>query len=238
MSLDTGEASHDASDEFSMAGIIDHVIAFDETLPPLTATKYEYVMAASGLLIRAKRKGLEVCLPIAEPTWPVMGLAEVTPYFNLEYPLVPGEHVTRMLERSRAVCKSRRNEDLLENLFYLLWNEAEGFWELIEPEQEREHASVRPKEDGAESPYGRAFIEIHSHHHWEAEASETDDTEEIGKFRIFVVLGNIFDRPSLRVRVCVHEYFIDVPASCIFEMPGGVTDCLMEDLVSHEKASC
>jgi PRTRC genetic system protein A len=238
MSLGTVETTPDTSDEFSMDGIIDHVIAFDETLPPLKATKYEYVMAASGLLIRARRKGLEVCLPIAEPTWPVMGLADITPHFNLEYPLVPAEHVTRMLERSRAVCKSRRTEDLLENLFYLLWNEAAGEWELIEPEQEREHASVRPVEDGADSPYGRAFIEIHSHHTWEAEASETDDTEEIGKFRIFVVLGSIFDRPSLRVRVCVHEYFIDVPASCIFEMPEGVKDCLTEELEGHDKAGC
>lgn len=229
MSLQAERLVDEADDEdFDWSGIIEHHVAIDEHLPDIIASKYQYILASAGLLIRARRRGLEVCLPIATPEWPVMGLFDIEPYLTLEYPLVPAAHVLRMLEMSRAVCKSRRVEDLLENLFYLIWDEVNERWELIEPEQERQHASVRPVEDGADSPYGRAFIEVHSHHTWEAHASEIDDTEEIGKFRIFVVLGNIFDNPSLRVRVCVHEYFIDIPATTIFEMPEGVTDTLME----------
>lgn len=211
----------------SLEGFIDYHIARTKDLPPLKATKYDFVLAAAGLFVRARREGLEVCLPIAVPGYDVLGLADIDPYLNLDYPLVPAEHVTRMLDRARAVCKSRREEDLLENLFYLMWNKAEGKWELIEPEQERERATVKPKDDSADSPYGRALIEIHSHHKWEAEASETDDTEEIGKFRIFTVLGNIFERPEVRVRVCVHEFFIEVPAGCIFDLPEGVADALV-----------
>lgn len=235
MTLQAEDLMDETMEEFDFSGIIDYHIAIDENLPDITASKYQYVMAASGLLIRARRKGLEVCLPIAAPAWPVMGLFDIQPYLNLDYPVVPAALLLRMLEMSRAVCKSQSNEDLLENLFYLIWDERNECWELIEPEQDRQHASVRPLEDDADSPYGRTFIEIHSHHTWEAQASEIDDTEEIGKFRIFVVLGDIFKKPSVRVRVCVHEYFVEVPADSIFEMPEGVTDALLEEIYFNDK---
>jgi hypothetical protein len=211
--------------------IIKHLIALeDEELPPFSAIKCEYIMSAGGLMVRSRREGLEVCVPVATTESDIPGLALVEPYATLDYPRVPAALLAEMVERSRRACRGERDEDFFESLFHLNYDASQGGWVLHEPPQIRRHSAVKPKEDGADSSYGSALIEIHVHPEVVPHFSEQDDDEESGKFRIFGIIGNLFgDVRRLRIRVGVHDHFCEVPAAWLFELPEGVLDCTEEE---------
>ncbi|MGD2184454.1 hypothetical protein [Lusitaniella coriacea] len=60
-------------------------------------------------------------------------------------------------------------------------------------------------------------MEIHSHHHLPAYFSAQDDTDESG-CKIYGVLGTIFTRPALRLRVGLYNrQFWEIPTNWAFE---------------------
>jgi PRTRC genetic system protein A len=101
-----------------------------------------------------------------------------------------------------------------------MWdNGPRRMWRLAIPEQERSATSCKPI-GAAVAPggsYEKAVIEVHSHHSMSAFFSSTDDKDEQG-FRIYGVLGTIFDRPTLRLRIGVYGQFWEVPAEDFFEL--------------------
>lgn len=216
-------------------GLPDNIIKYliareDEELPPCSALKCEYIMSAGGLMVRARREGLQVCVPVAPTEADIPGLALVEPYAAFDYPRVPEELITEMVARSRRACRGERDEEFVESLFHLNYDEARGGWLLHEPPQERRHSAVKPREDGADSSYGSALIEIHVHPEVAPHFSEQDDEEESGKFRVFGIIGNLFgDVRRLRIRVGVHDHFCEVPALWLFELPDDVLDCVEEE---------
>lgn len=221
-----------SDEEFGLPdNIIKYLVAREgEVLPPFSAIKCEYIMAAAGLSVRARREGLEVCVPVAPTEADIPGLEMVEPYAVFDYERVPAALVTEMIVRARRACRGERDEDFFESLFHLDYDGAAGGWQLHEPPQIRRHSAVKPKEDGADSSYGSALIEIHVHPEVVPHFSEQDDEEESGKFRVFGIIGNLFgDVRRLRIRVGVHDHFCEVPAAWLFELPGDVLDCVEED---------
>jgi hypothetical protein len=205
-------------------------------LPPFAPNRlYEYWLAGAGVYLRAKRTGLEVVMPIA---WcEVRGLASLAPYLKLDYPPVPLTMVNQMLEFSRR-AKDAQGQPL-EQLFHLslslslsLSYDARigaGGWRLEIPPQQRTAHSVKPLASGAGSSYERAILELHSHHVLSAYFSTADDRDEARSFRLFAVIGHIFDKPEIRLRVGVFGYFWQIPARFVFEIPEWLHDCNTTD---------
>lgn len=178
---------------------------------------YDYELGGNGLYLRARREGLSVCFRVEEFT--VKGLPRIAESFEMAYPPVPSVLVTSMLQ----VAKKYGAEGL-ENLFHFIFDE--GDWFLDNPEQYRAATKCRPLDDGPGSSYERAFIEAHSHHRFQCYFSEGpngDDGAETG-FRIYAVLGDIFQKPKIRVRVGVYGHFWTIPAEWVFELPEGLID--------------
>ena len=185
---------------------------------------YQYVVAREGVFLLAGCPGLQVLMPISEPT-ALPGLASVTPHVALSHPPVGEDIVLQILER--ALAARDQEGQPIEQLYFLLWEE--GGWRLHIPEQDAYQGSVRAKE--ATPEYLAALIEGHSHHNYRANFSQRDDTAEVrdGGFRVYFVLGNIFKQPELRVRICVHGYEWEVPASSFFTVPQGIVDCVARE---------
>ncbi|HEX8747360.1 MAG TPA: hypothetical protein VF717_09175 [Pyrinomonadaceae bacterium] len=189
-----------------------------------------YLIGANGVLARSRRPGLEVGLPVGVHFQQLRGLEPVTPYVKWDLPRVPMQLVELMLTVSRA-CAS---PEPTEALFYLNHGEphtsdaiiSEGGWNLEAPPQRASREWVEPEETGAGSSTERALIEVHSHHYMRAEFSPGDDTDELGWFRVYGVIGNIFERPELRVRVSLFGHGCEWPASEFFELPTELNDCL------------
>lgn len=193
--------------------------------PRMVGALYNYALAANGLFIRAQREGLEACVPVSEG-FEVRGLGELEPFAKLSHPRVSPGFVKLILDLSRSACVTKKTPT--EALFHLWWLEGEKRWRLDRPKQEATATSVRPLEDGEGSSYQIALIEVHSHHEMDPTFSEVDDADEQG-FRIYGVIGNIFDRPKLRVRVGCYGHFLELPAEEIFYMPEEVEDATRID---------
>jgi PRTRC genetic system protein A len=179
---------------------------------------FDYIFGAGGVFMRATREGLDACVPVA--ACEIRGLAPVEPFVNLSFPLVPAGLVRRMFNRARAACVEKGSP--IEALFYLRLDAEADEWTLTEPAQRATGGSVRP-EDETDEDYRSALIELHSHHQMEAFWSGDDDRDEQG-FRLYAVIGEIFTRSVLRVRVGCYGHFYEVPAREIFELPAGVNE--------------
>jgi PRTRC genetic system protein A len=196
--------------------LIDYVRSSpSQPLPQPVGVLYQYVLAANGVFIRAEREGLRACIQIA--SCDVRGLTPLEAEVEFLHPRVPADAVAMILDISRRA--QMPGGGTAEVLFHLELRDAE--WVLTVPEQEATSVGVKPLGAGQDSSYARCIIEAHSHHNMSPFWSREDDKDEQG-FRLYAVLGDIFKRPRLRVRVGVYGYFHEIDASNIFDLPEGV----------------
>lgn len=189
-------------------------IARQSQLPPCSNAIVERWQAGNGIFTRSTRPEMEALVQISDR--PNFGLPSLEPYFRFYAPKVPRHLVTEMLARSREVGKR-------EILFYL--NFVEGTWDLSIPKQVATSIAVRPLYE-ITSSYANALIEVHSHHTMPALFSPQDDREESGKFRIFAVMGQIFTRPTISVRLGIYDCFSPLSTARVFELPTELTDAM------------
>jgi hypothetical protein len=214
-----------------------HIARRGEILPPVDETLWlDYVCGAGGVYTRGRRRGLEVCMPVADGR--VRGLKGVEPYVQWGFPKLPARFLERMIGTSRARCERVPTEALFHLTFdpkgcytfshpYSAVMDFHQGWHLEFPDQHATDQRVRPVHQGAGSSEDRAVIEVHSHVDGEAVFSEVDDADEGGlSFRVYAVLGRIFDRPEIRCRVGLFGHFMDWPAAEFFDLPEGVRDCV------------
>jgi hypothetical protein len=123
---------------------------------------------------------------------------------------------------TRGRMTSVNPSDWVEVLFYFDYDAARGEWQLITPEQEQSVAQVVPM-DRYDAIHSQALIQLHSHHDFAPMFSSLDDQDHTG-FQIYAVLGNLSTQPTLRVRVGLYGYWLDVSAGDIFEPIEGVAD--------------
>jgi len=202
-----------------------HILFEDQpTIPPVDPHRiYQYVVAREGVFLLAGSSSLSVLMPITRAC-ALPNLSSIAPSVHLSYSQVSEDIVLAILERSRAARDGAGHP--IERLFYLTW---EGMWQLHEPEQDAGQTHVQATQMTPE--HQSAVIEGHSHHRMPAYFSHTDNQSELrdGGFRVYFVLGRIFSQPELRVRICVHGYAWEVPASYFFAVPAEITDCVAKE---------
>lgn len=209
----------------------------DEHLPPVDESLWlDYVVGAGGVYARGRRPGLEVCMPIAGAR--VRGLRGVEPYVQWGFPRLPARFVERMIGTAKTRCERTPTEAL----FHLTFDPERRFtlehagstvmdfhtgWHLEFPDQAATADRVKPVHQGKGSSEDRAIIEVHSHPYGEAQFSDTDDEDEGAlSFRIYAVIGRLFDRPEIRCRVALFGNFMEYTAAEFFDLPAGVRDCV------------
>ncbi len=217
--------------------MIEHFFAFpNQPLPPVDEHKLlDYVVAANATFVRSRRPGLEVCLPVSVNFEAVRGLAPLAPYAQWGFPRIPLKLVETMLAVSKGVCTVSPREAL----FYLHFNEVtdcksllphvacESGWHVLMPGQRASVDSVVPL-DPISNIVADAVVELHSHHAMRAEFSSDDDADESQGFRVYAVIGTIFDNPIIHARVGLFGHFYDYPASEFFELPEELADAVKE----------
>jgi len=201
-------------------------------LPPVNESLLlDYVVGSNGTFARGRRPGLEVCMPVSFNLQPLRGLVPVTSYVQWGYPQVPIALVQAMLAVSREVCNSTPREALFHLSFDPVESGAghlvcqEG-WHLEYPDQQATIDRVVPVATGLGSSTARAVIELHSHHQMDPDFSLEDNLDESQGFRIYAVIGNIFNAPAIRVRVGLFGHFFQYSASEFFELPAELNDCV------------
>lgn len=178
---------------------------------------FNYVTAANGVFISAGRPEFDASVPVMSPRSgvPLRGLASIAAGVVMARPRVPAQALSAFLAAAVRVCANRAEPT--ELLWWLRY--AEG-WKAHEPAQDATAGSVQP----TESDWPQTCLEIHSHHEMAARFSAMDDEDERQGFKIYAVLGRIFTRPELRVRVGLYGYLYEIPARDVFELPAGIVD--------------
>lgn len=196
---------------------VEHKIASSET-EAISAVMFEYLMAGNGLFIRAKRREFSVCLPVCSEV--INGLPEVKSGIVWHKPRIPGYIWHGILENARAGSDSIQ---FREDVYIIFWNEetCQWWWKSIGTER----GWARTLADDKQKEYGEACIELHTHPTGAIRFSSADDRDESGKFRIFGILIDVHSpNPKVRFRCGVYDYFAQIPADYLSEMPEGVLD--------------
>jgi PRTRC genetic system protein A len=178
-----------------------------EDLPPARLQGYDYVLAGNGLFKRALNRHLEAMIPLARIG--VVGLPPITPYVRLAGDKLPGRMLHTMLVDARRRAWSRPVEAM-----YLLRRD-EDRDRLIYPRQTATGASLRYEGSGDAA----VLAEIHSHCEMGAFWSSTDNEDEKG-FKFYGVIGRIFTRPCIILRLGLHGDRWRLPVTELFTDAG------------------
>lgn len=204
---------------FSLAkgNFVEHKIASSDT-ESITAIKFEYLLAGNGLFIRAKRREFSVSLPLCLKS--VKGLPETGSGIVWHKPKIPA-CIWREIWAT-----ARRASDYIafrEDVFVVYWSETESEWKWRKISRERSWAATIA--DDTLEEYKDACIELHTHPPGAMYFSRADDEDETGKFRLFGILTDVHTiGPKIRFRCGVYEYFVQIPAGDVSEMPAEIVD--------------
>ena len=197
---------------------VEHKIASSET-EAITAVMFEYLMAGNGVFIRAKRREFSVCLPVCRE--PIKGLPEVEKRNCLAQAANSGLYLaanfgkcTHWLQRLHSISGRCFRH-------FLARSHSQWCWKNIGKERQW----ARTIADDSQAEYGEACIELHTHPDGVIHFSSADDRDESGKFRLFGILIDVHTpNPKIRFRCGVYDYFAQIPADYISEMPEGFLD--------------
>jgi PRTRC genetic system protein A len=198
--------------------LIDYHFAFPgRPLPPVDEHKMlDYVAAANGVYARGRRPGLEVCMPVSFNLQGIRGLVPIASYAQWGFPKVTADVLLNVLRISKHQCRREPKEAL----FYFRFD---GGWRAEYPKQTATADTVIADESVDSS---NVIIELHSHHSMAAEFSHTDNADESQGFRVYAVIGRIFDRPTINARIGLWGHFFPYPASEFFDMPDELADAI------------
>ena len=194
-------------------------------LPPLTAPAgYDYVLAGNGVFKRGRNRHVEAIIPIASCT--VAGLER---WWN---PVQrPGLRIPRSAGEERVVLAIPH---LSPRLLVVALDDARAAGGVETAYQVTIAGSrvalVKPPQRGTVSRLDytdgggpEILLDLHSHGNTPAYFSPQDDEDQKG-FRFYAVMGHIYTRPSICLRIGIHGDWLPLPVTALFANAGPFQD--------------
>ena len=181
--------------------LVEYLIARDG-VPPRRGLAYDYILAGDGLYLAAENRFLEVRVPVAAAA--IRGLPPIYPSVTVRTGRVPQVIWEQIVAAAYTVSASG-----LELLLAVSHDTATGY-RVVLPAQAIGSMQVVYR------PVDHIVLEIHSHHHYPARFSATDDADE-QRLCLYGVLGRLDRaRPEVAVRVGAYGHFLPVPWETVF----------------------
>jgi len=197
---------------------VEHKIASATGAEEISAVLYEYLMAGNGLFVRAKRSEFAACLSVCEKT--IRDLPAVSAGIFWRKPKISRSVWQQILSYARFKSDF---EEFKEDVYVVFWDEKSAEWRWSAISRERQRASTIA--DDTREEYGKACLELHTHPPGAFHFSLADDRDEQGKFRIFGILIDIHSAtPKIRFRCGIYDFFSQIPADWVGEMPDSIID--------------
>ncbi len=193
--------------------VAEYHVARDGRLPSLS-TPIQYLLAGNGLFKRAGGPYFEALVPVRAFRLP--DLATLAPGVTLKIPRLPAHWLAMALERAQQACAG----GLCEAMFQVVGQGRRV--SLVAPAQQATGCDLR-----YQAPAGDVLCDLHSHHVMSPTFSATDDGDE-GGLRFYAVIGRIFTRPTIRLRVGVYGQRMALPAVALFAGIGFFADAYYE----------
>ena len=186
---------------------------------PVFGAGITWVWAANGIFKVGHDGQRTVGVQTARVTTP--GLLQLLPF--VQWAAVPGRLagllLAPLLEAARAAVELRAElvTPIEKQFFYV---HRDGVRLVAPRDQAGTAGSLRYT-----MPAGVVLADIHSHHELPAFFSATDDRDDTG-LGVAVVIGHIFTRPTIAVRLTCYGARQRVPALSVFDDLGPFTDAL------------
>lgn len=207
-------------EEMKLPSPIEYHIYTGQSLP--LASPYAYVVAANGVYKIVDNPRFYASLRIAPARvagltrWPETGVL-------LRVPKIPATWLRAALSHARDAVQGSRGAGGIvgpvEQMYHFHFFASEecrfmsrGEWKVSVPRQDASAGRVRYR-GGDEST---VLLDLHSHHEMGAFFSSTDNADAQG-CRFDAVIGRIFSRPEIRLRLAVYGDFVELPAGFLFE---------------------
>lgn len=177
---------------------------------------YAYLLAQNGLYKLADTPHFYASLRLASARvaglcrWPEEGVL-------LRVPKIPARWLASVLAHARRAGSAGVVMRPIEQMYHFHW--INGEWRVSVPSQEASAGRVVYR-GGDEST---VVLDLHSHHEMPAFFSGTDNRDEQG-IRFYAVIGRIFTKPEIRLRLGVCGDFFEFPAAGLFEELGEFDD--------------
>lgn len=183
-----------------------------------TAWPYAYLLAQNGVYKLVDTPHFYASLRIAPARvaglcrWPEEGVL-------LRVPKIPAGWLRAVLVHARAAGRGAMIPTPIEQMYHFhFFGQPGGEWAM--PGEWRVSVPTQTASAGRVSYWGGSestvVLDLHSHHEMGAFFSETDNRDEQG-CRLYAVIGRIYSRPEIRVRLGVYGDFVELPAAAVFE---------------------
>lgn len=172
---------------------------------------YDYVLCRQGVVKRLQTRHFFANILVAAGQ--VAGLAEYPvnlAVLDIDVPRIPATWLTRVLEDARQAGSNGLVARPIEQMYHFHWKE--GKWQVSRPKQNASAGQVSYK-GGFESSI---VLDLHSHHDMGAFFSGTDNRDEQG-CRFYAVIGRIYTRPEIRLRVGIYGDWLELDPLDLFE---------------------
>jgi len=208
-----------------MPAPIRYYIYTGQELP--AARPYGYVLAREGIYKLADTPFFTVSLLLARVRRGVPGLEEFGEWAVVSVPRIPARWLRSVLEHARKAGRGHgvlRPIEQMYHFHYFFHDPDDGMngsgWRVAVPKQQASAGQVRYM-GGDERT---VVLDLHSHHEMAPFFSTTDNRDEQG-LRFYAVIGHIYSRPQIRLRLGVYGDFVELPVTVLFEGLGPFEDC-------------
>jgi PRTRC genetic system protein A len=207
----------------TLAALVGHHVATLTCPWPEPTTPITWVVAVNGTFKHGCSADLDVVIQVWSGDCGIPGLARLLPQVRWSaWPQrLPGDLLAPLLESARQAMAPTGASSVLrpvEKQFFLVWRD--GTVRLIAPRAQEGTAShlryTMPER-------GVVLCDIHSHHAMRPYFSATDDRDDAG-LSVSVVIGDIYQRPTLLCRLNVYGHRQIVPAALVFDHLGPFRD--------------
>lgn len=197
---------------------IKYHVAGDELGVP--AIPYDYVMDKLGVIKRVSNIHFLAHLRVADGH--VAGLPLLSEGLSLRVPKIPARWLYRVLDHAAQAGNGVAVLRPIEQMYHFHF--IDGQWRVSIPKQDASAARVSYR-GGHQAT---VVLDLHSHHNMSAYFSRTDDEDEQG-CRFYAVIGRIYSRPEIRLRLGLYGDFVDLEATELFDGLGPFVEALSEN---------
>lgn len=204
------------------AGLVRHHVAtVGQPLPPATPG-ITWIWAANGIFKRGVNESLDLLIQVERFIAPLPGLIALLPSaaWRAWPQRLPSRLLTPLLADAQRAGSAGLIARPIEKQYFIVWRDAD--MRLIAPRgQEASAARVAY----AMPSTGVVLCDLHSHHEMPAFFSATDDADDTASgLSVSAVIGRLFTRPEIAVRLNVYGAHMRVPAQLVFDDVGPFAD--------------
>ena len=179
----------------------------------------DWLYAANGIFKRASNGIVEAQGRACALDYAVPGLLDLLPY--VRWPAwprrLPGALLAPLLADAQRAASDEPIARPIEKQYFFVWRDDVR---VVAP-RGQEASAVRVRYPMPAS--GTVLLDLHSHHRMRAYFSATDDADDQG-LSVSAVIGNIFQRPAIVVRLNIYGLHCPVPAGMVFDTLGPFVD--------------